>query len=195
MKMKTLAFLLAILSFMAGATGAEARRASKAYTGYRTANAEHTYRAPRARAARHESTGSSWFSGWSTASAERSYRAPRRERTVQRTAHRETTSASLFGGFRSASVGGHDAGPRPAKWCGWYMRTQLGGGPEYNIASNWNRYGRPSGPQVGAVVVWPHHVGMITGRSADGRWIVKSGNYSGGVHEVPMSVKGANFRI
>lgn len=45
-----------------------------------------------------------------------------------------------------------------------------------NLARNWARWGRPSGPRVGAVVVWPYHVGMITGQTADGRWIVRSGN-------------------
>ena len=51
------------------------------------------------------------------------------------------------------------------------MRTQLGGGAQYNIARNWKNYGRATSPQVGAVVVWPHHVGMITGRSSNGKWI------------------------
>jgi hypothetical protein len=74
------------------------------------------------------------------------------------------------------------------------MRTQLGGGPEYNLAANWRHYGHPSGPHVGAVVVWPHHVGMITGRAANGRWIVKSGNDGNRVRERPMSVAGAVFR-
>jgi hypothetical protein len=74
------------------------------------------------------------------------------------------------------------------------MRTQLGGGPEYNLAANWRNYGRPSGPRVGAVVVWPHHVGMITGRSASGQWIVKSGNDGNAVRERAMSVAGAVFR-
>lgn len=85
---------------------------------------------------------------------------------------------------------------RPAKWCGWWMRTQLGGGPEMNLAANWRRWGRPvSGPQVGAVVVWSHHVGIITGRAANGRWIVKSGNDGGRVRERARSVSGAVFRV
>lgn len=86
-------------------------------------------------------------------------------------------------------------GPRPARWCGWWMRTQLGGGPEYNLARNWKNWGRPSGPRVGAVVVWPHHVGIITGRAANGQWIVKSGNDGGRVRERPRSVAGAVFRV
>jgi len=64
-----------------------------------------------------------------------------------------------------------------------------------NLAWNWARWGRPSGPRVGAVVVWPHHVGMITGQTADGRWIVRSGNDGGRVRERPRSVAGAVFRI
>jgi hypothetical protein len=84
---------------------------------------------------------------------------------------------------------------RPSAWCGWWMRTQLGGGPEFNLAANWKRWGRSSGPQVGAVVVWPHHVGIITGRASNGQWIVKSGNDGGRVRERARSVSGAVFRV
>jgi hypothetical protein len=87
------------------------------------------------------------------------------------------------------------SGGRPRQWCGWWMRTQRGGGPEMNLAWNWSKWGRPSGPQVGAVVVWRHHVGEITGRTADGRWIVKSGNDGGQVRERARSVAGAVFRM
>jgi hypothetical protein len=45
------------------------------------------------------------------------------------------------------------------------MRTQKGGGPEMNLARNWARWGSSTSPKVGAVVVWPHHVGMITGKA------------------------------
>ncbi len=53
----------------------------------------------------------------------------------------------------------------------------------------------PVGQRVGAVVVWPNHVGIITGRAANGQWIVKSGNDGGMVRERPRSVAGAVFRI
>jgi len=75
------------------------------------------------------------------------------------------------------------------------MRTQKGGGPEMNLARNWARWGSPSGPRVGAVVVWPHHFGLITGQTASGEWIVRSGNDGGRVRERPRSVAGAVFRI
>jgi hypothetical protein len=86
-------------------------------------------------------------------------------------------------------------GPRPAQWCGWYMRSLRGGGPEFNVAANWRSYGSPARAQVGAVVVWDHHVGLITGQTASGEWIVKSGNWSNRVHEGPRSISGASIRI
>jgi hypothetical protein len=75
------------------------------------------------------------------------------------------------------------------------MRTQRGGGPEFNLAWNWRKYGQPTSPQVGAVVVWRHHVGEITGRASNGMWIVRSGNDGGRVRERARSVAGAIFRI
>jgi hypothetical protein len=84
---------------------------------------------------------------------------------------------------------------RPGKWCGWYMRQQRGGGPEFNLAANWRRYGRPGSPQVGAVVVWDHHVGEITGRTSNGQWIVRSGNDGGRVRERVRSIAGATIRV
>ena len=104
---------------------------------------------------------------------------------------RKTTAKLHVKASASASVG---LGARPARWCGWWMRSQKGGGPELNLARNWAQWGRPTAPQVGAVVVWQHHVGMITGRTASGQWIVKSGNDGGRVRERPRSVAGAVFR-
>lgn len=87
---------------------------------------------------------------------------------------------------------------RPRAWCGWWMRRHLGvATPAANLARWWARYGRPAhGPHVGAIVVWARgrrsgHVGIITGRTADGRWIVKSGNDGHRVRERPRSVAGA----
>jgi hypothetical protein len=116
---------------------------------------------------------------------------PRRSKSYRRTAgyHRSTSYT------RSASYEGASAGARPRRWCGWWMRTQRGGGPEYNLAWNWRNYGSASGPQVGAVVVWRHHVGEITGQTASGQWIVRSGNDGGRVRERARSVAGALFRI
>ena len=87
------------------------------------------------------------------------------------------------------------AGPRPSAWCGWYMRTRHGGGPEMNLAANWRHYGSAAAPQVGAIVVWPHHVGEIVGQSPNGQWIVLSGNDSGRVQQRARSIAGAAVRI
>lgn len=96
--------------------------------------------------------------------------------------------------YSGRSYGG-GAGARPRAWCGWWMRTQRGGGPELNLAWNWSKWGRPSGPQVGAVVVWRHHVGEIVGRAPNGQWLVRSGNDGGAVRTRARSVAGAVFRM
>lgn len=114
-----------------------------------------------------------------------------KSKTKKRT---QTASLSYSDGYSGQSYSG-GVGKRPGKWCGWWMRTQLGGGPHLNVAWNWRNYGSPAGPQVGAVVVWRHHVGIITGQASNGQWIVKSGNDGGRVRERARSVKGAIFRI
>lgn len=87
-----------------------------------------------------------------------------------------------------------NVGGRPSAWCGWYMRTRHGGGAEYNLAANWRHRGTPTTPHVGAIVVWDHHVGEITGQAENGQWIVLSGNDSHRVRERARSVSGAVFR-
>jgi hypothetical protein len=82
---------------------------------------------------------------------------------------------------------------RPRAWCGWYMRSQVGGdpGPSYNLARSWAHYGASAGgPQVGAIVVWRHHVGKIVGHE-NGKWIVQSGNDGHAVRTRPRSLAGA----
>ena len=88
---------------------------------------------------------------------------------------------------------GRGRGGKPRAWCGWYARQIVGRDPgaAFNLARNWTHWGRATGPRVGAVVVWPHHVGMITGQTGDGRWIVNSGNDGNAVRERPRSLAGA----
>ena len=90
--------------------------------------------------------------------------------------------------YRRARSGG-----RPAAWCGWYMRSQVGAdpGPQYNLARSWAHYGsNAGGPSVGTIVVWSHHVGKIVGRE-NGQWIVESGNDGHAVRTRPRSLAGA----
>jgi hypothetical protein len=83
-------------------------------------------------------------------------------------------------------------GGRPAAWCGWEMRQLVGGdpGPEYNLARNWANWGHSGPAGVGAVVVWPHHVGKIVGQQ-DGEWIIESGNDGHAVRIRPLPIAGA----
>lgn len=103
--------------------------------------------------------------------------------------HRADTGLSLGGGI-GREVG--RAAGRPAAWCGWWLGHHLGMPlRELWLARNWAKVGTDAGgPQVGAVVVWIHHVGIITGRSDKG-WIVKSGNDGRAVRERVRSVAGA----
>jgi hypothetical protein len=68
-------------------------------------------------------------------------------------------------------------GGRPAAWCGWEMRQLVSSdpGPDYNLARNWAHWGRSGPAGVGAIVVWPHHVGKIVGKEG-GMWVIESGN-------------------
>jgi hypothetical protein len=99
-------------------------------------------------------------------------------------------------------IAGHDfpnrrGDPRPRAWCGWYMRQLMHvADRSYNLARNWTHWGRAlAGPQIGAIVVWPHHVGKIVGR-IDTRWLVLSGNDGHAVRTRARSLAGAiAFRI
>src|SRR5689334_10621544 len=65
---------------------------------------------------------------------------------------------------RSSVYRGTDS--RPAAWCGWYARHRLVShdpGPAFNLARNWARWGKATVAHIGALVVWPHHVGKIVG--------------------------------
>jgi hypothetical protein len=82
-------------------------------------------------------------------------------------------------------------GGRPAAWCGWEMRQLVSSdpGPSYNLARNWAGWGRSGPAGVGAVVVWPHHVGKIVGQQG-GTWVVESGNDGHAVRTRPRSLAG-----
>ena len=78
-------------------------------------------------------------------------------------------------------------------WCGSYMSKYLGkSDPRLSLARQWAREGSSAGgPDIGVVVVWPHHVGVITGRAPNGEWIIHSGNDGGAVRTRARSVAGA----
>lgn len=79
-------------------------------------------------------------------------------------------------------------------WCGIYMNSYFGMSKRSLwVARNWAREGvAASGPTVGAVVVWRHHVGVIAGPpDARGRWLVHSGNDGNAVRTRYRSLRGA----
>jgi hypothetical protein len=81
---------------------------------------------------------------------------------------------------------------RPAAWCGWWLGQHLGmANRNLWLARNWASVGTNAGqPDVGVVVVWRHHVGIITGRQGN-QWVVKSGNDGRAVRERVRSIAGA----
>lgn len=80
---------------------------------------------------------------------------------------------------QEAAPGAPRGDPRPRAWCGWQMRQELGVADiSYNLARNWAHYGTDAGgPHVGALIVWPHHVGrIVAGECPAGEVMLHSGN-------------------
>ncbi len=78
-------------------------------------------------------------------------------------------------------------------WCGCWLKHHLGVISSHlnlNRAIEWLDWGHKTSPHIGAVVVWRHHVGVITGGSP-GRWVVTSGNDGHAVRSRRRSVAGA----
>lgn len=79
-------------------------------------------------------------------------------------------------------LGGNPTGWRRA-WCGQYLgmiarQNGLQPPPGYQLARNWARAGRDAGgPKPGAIMVMPHHVGVVIKPLGGGRVLVRSGNH------------------
>lgn len=87
--------------------------------------------------------------------------------------------------------------PRPGQWCAWWLRRYLkiprSAFPPgaYNLARAFRFIGMPAqGPAPSVIVVWRHHVGIVTGRAASG-WVLLSGNDDHRVRERVRSLAGA----
>jgi uncharacterized protein (TIGR02594 family) len=111
--------------------------------------------------------------------------APSRRRGHTGDAYGGVTSDSLVSEARRY-LGTNPTG-RGRQWCGAFMDMVLkhtghaGGG---NLARGYARYGtRVSGPQVGAIAVMNHHVGVVSGIDANGNPIIVSGNHNRTVAE------------
>jgi hypothetical protein len=100
--------------------------------------------------------------------------------------HHTNAFAHRRGGRHASRSGGSG---RPAAWCGWWLGQHLGmSNRNLWLARNWASVGSNAGqPDVGVVVVWRHHVGIITGRQGN-QWVVKSGNDGRAVRERVRSI-------
>lgn len=89
----------------------------------------------------------------------------------------------------TAEARGHHGLP----WCGIYLSQYFHKTDRRLwLAREWATEGKPApGPEVGVVVVWRHHVGVIVGKTDAGQWIIHSGNDGNAVRTRPRSVAGA----
>ena len=106
------------------------------------------------------------------------------------------TSSAFGGGSDLVSEARRYMGGNPTSraslWCARFMNMVLERtghrGTGSDMASSFANYGhRISGPQVGAIAVMGHHVGIITGVDARGNPIMISGNNGNRVREAPIS--------
>jgi hypothetical protein len=69
-------------------------------------------------------------------------------------------------------------GPRPAAWCGYFMRTQTGlKDASLNLARNWAHVGSAvHGPAPGVIGVMSHHVFKVVSVIGPGKVLALSGN-------------------
>jgi uncharacterized protein (TIGR02594 family) len=100
------------------------------------------------------------------------------------------------GGSDLVSEARHYLGGNPTSrgslWCARFMNMVLERtghhGTGSDMASSFAHYGHQvSGPQVGAIAVMGHHVGIITGVDSRGNPIMISGNNGNRVREAPIS--------
>lgn len=91
-----------------------------------------------------------------------------------------------FSGSSLVNAMARDLGSNPTGWahvwCGFYLgqvaqRVGYRPPPGYYAARNWVRFGVPTGPEAGAVMVFPHHVGVIVRNLGNGLVVLRSGNH------------------
>lgn len=92
------------------------------------------------------------------------------------------------------TIGGRPSACRGIPWCGCYLALHLGlprhGRLNLDQAIAWRHVGEAaSGPGERVIVVWPHHVGIIEGRTVRG-WIVRSGNDGHAIRDRVRSLRG-----
>lgn len=118
-------------------------------------------------------------------------RAMRIQRKAKRHRQRVPVARQIAAHEGMTLGGSRFAGARPYAWCGWFLGRLLGMPSRHLwLARNWASVGSRASPAPGVVVVWRHHVGIITGRRGN-QWVIKSGNDGHRVRERPRSIAGA----
>lgn len=87
---------------------------------------------------------------------------------------------------------------RGLPWCGAFAADYFGLPRNYHglnlwQAREWRGVGHPSSPHIGAIAVWPHHVGIIVA-GGPGHWVIESGNDGHAVRRRERSIAGASIR-
>jgi uncharacterized protein (TIGR02594 family) len=182
---KRATLLLCAAATVSFAGSAMARPAHKASHHRHAAVAAGAFDARSADAQPYPIAGSQAYAAPNASSRGEGRRASRATRSHSGDAYGGFTSNSLVSEARSF-MGTNPTG-RGSAWCGAFMDLVLkktghaGGG---NLARGYARYGtRVSGPQVGAIAVMNHHVGVVSGIDPNGNPIIVSGNHNRTVAE------------
>jgi hypothetical protein len=122
-----------------------------------------------------------------------------RPQARQQRVHDDAVHAGDYGRGLIAAMARH-LGANPTgwarNWCGHYLgmiAKELGLAPPagFALAANWRHFGRAAGgPAPGVVVVWNHHVGVVTQVLGGGRIVVRSGNHGRRVADGIYSTRG-----
>lgn len=121
--------------------------------------------------------------GFGAAIEKRAVRAPKERQAVSYGAPSPSIGYTVTQAV-SQVIGGRPSGCPARAWCGCWLASHLGiSDRSLWLARNWARVGHSAGgPQVGAIVVWRHHVGKI--KAVEGnRILVLSGNDGRAVRE------------
>jgi uncharacterized protein (TIGR02594 family) len=98
-------------------------------------------------------------------------------------------------GRQTLGAGASQLGLRRTLWCAAWVNKMLARvglrGTGSDAAISFARWGKPSGPVRGAIMVMPHHVGVVTGSCGPGSVRLLSGNHGHRVGEGCYSIRRA----
>jgi len=106
-----------------------------------------------------------------------------------------TMESVISVGEKTVGAGASQLGLRRTLWCAAWVNKMLARvglrGTGSDAAISFARWGRPSAPKRGAIMVMPHHVGVVTGSCGRGSVRLLSGNHGHRVAESCYSIRRA----